>query len=79
MGFSKCALCKQYHVIKVIQVDHIDGSDYSLKTVDDIQQFLSIVLVTSQIKTSYVGTVTLHVLMQKDLDSLMKLLCKVCD
>ena len=44
---AKCALCKQYHVIKDIQVDHIDGGDYSLKTVDDIQQFFeNIVLVT---------------------------------
>ncbi len=44
---AQCALCKQYHVIKDIQVDHIDGGDYSLKTVDDIQQFFeSIVLVT---------------------------------
>lgn len=44
---AQCALCKEYHVIKDIQVDHIDGGDYSLKTVEDIQQFFeNIILVT---------------------------------
>lgn len=44
---AQCALCKQFHVIKDIQVDHVDGGDYSLKTVSDIQDFFeNIVLVT---------------------------------
>lgn len=44
---AKCDLCKHFHVIKDIQVDHIDGGDYSLKNVEDVQLFFeSIVLVT---------------------------------
>lgn len=35
--------------MKDIQVDHIDGGDYSLKTVEDVQSFFeSIVLVTEE-------------------------------
>ena len=46
---AECALCKQLHVMKNIQVDHIDGGDYSLRSVVDIQPFFeSIVLVTEK-------------------------------
>lgn len=44
---AKCALCGFYHVIKDIQVDHIHGGNYSLKSIEDVQSFFeSIVLVT---------------------------------
>ena len=33
---AKCALCKQYHVIKDIQVDHIDG-DYRNNKIDNLR------------------------------------------
>lgn len=47
MWGATCELCKQDHVISMIQVDHIDGGAYSLKNLSDIQNFFeSIVLVT---------------------------------
>lgn len=44
---AKCDLCKEYHVISNIQVDHIDGGDYTLKSLDDVQSFFeNVILVT---------------------------------
>lgn len=44
---AQCNLCKGYFAMKDIQVDHKDGGDYSLKTIDDVDLFFrNIILVT---------------------------------
>ncbi len=44
-----CHLCNQEKIISEIQVDHVDGGDYTLTKVDDIQTFIeNIILVTEK-------------------------------
>lgn len=44
---GKCSLCNNLFVIKEMQVDHIAGGAYSIKTIDDVQAFFEgIILVT---------------------------------